>query len=434
MVVIQSVYIETYGCSNNLAESQIMAGLLARAGFELVKDIEISNIIILNTCSVKETTINKILHRIQELQRKYPKKKMLIAGCMPETNYKAIKDVIPEANILSTNHLSMVVKAVLEILSGRMIEYVGQNKEAKVCLPKIRENKVIDIVPICSGCNSFCSFCSTKFAKGNVFSYPEEKIIKEIQSAKSFGTKEFWITGQDVASYGLDNNDVSLLPELLNKILDKVSGRYFLRIGMLNPKNVLPISDKLLKIYKSDNVFKFLHLPVQSGSDKILKKMNRGYTIEDFIDIIRKFRRHINDITIWTDIIVGFPGESDDDFQASINLVKEIKPDWVNISRFSPHHITQASKMKQITSEIKKERSRVLSQVVREISKERNEKWIGWSGEILIDEYNRIKQNWIGRNFAYKPVVLYEKRELGKFVKVKIIDAKSSCLIGLPIC
>jgi len=258
------IYIETYGCANNMAESQIMAGILTRNNFEIINNIELSDVVILNTCSVKNATINKIICRMREIQKKYPGKKLIISGCMPETEYDLIIRTAPDASIVSTNHITKITKAVTE---KSRVEFIGSNKEIKVCLPKIRNNRVIDIVPVCSGCASFCSFCSTKLAKGNVFSYPEDKIIGEISDAKKFGAKEFWITGQDVSAYGLDTNEISLLPELINKITERVGGKYFLRIGMLNPRHVIPILNKLIKSYKSDNVFKFLHLPVQTGSD-----------------------------------------------------------------------------------------------------------------------------------------------------------------------
>jgi len=449
-----TVYIETYGCSNNLAESQIMAGLLTRSGFEIVKSIELADIIILNTCSVKATTVNKIIFRIEQIKRNYANKKLtfsksislcgkekhynfphnkklIIAGCMPETEYELIKNKFPGISLISTNHITKIVRAVSGTLEGEIIEFVGKNKELKLCLPKIRSG-VTDIIPICSGCNSLCYFCNTRIAKGDIFSYPEDKIIKEVSDAKKSGTKEFWLTGQDVSAYGIDTEGKPVLYKLLNAITENVAGKYFLRIGMLNPKNVLRMSNELLKAYRPENIFKFLHLPVQSGSDRILKKMNRNYKTDDFIDIVKKFRRFIPKITVWTDIIVGFSDETENDFEKSVELVKSIKPDYVNISHFSSHHSTPASGMKQIKTQVKKERSIKLTKIVDEICLEKNREWVGWTGEILINKFNKEKMNFIGRNSAYKPVAVLtrEKLRLGQFVNVKIVDAKPSCLIG----
>jgi MiaB-like tRNA modifying enzyme len=335
-------------------------------------------------------------------------------------------------NIVSTGRILDIAKFASESLSGKRVYETGDSRDVKLCLPKIRDNPVIDIVPICSGCASACAFCATRIAKGSIFSYPAEKIISEISSARSFGTKEFWITGQDVSAYGMDDSEKSSLPNLIERITENITGKYFLRMGMMNPKNIKPASNELLRSFRSDKVFKFLHLPVQSGSDKMLKKMNRQHSAQDFMEIIEKFRRHYPRITIWTDIITGFPEESDEDFELSIRLIEEAKPDFTNISMFSSHHKTPAARMKQVSSEKKKERSSRLSEIARKISLEKNNNWIGWQGEVLVDEFKKDKQNYIGRNFAYKPVVLRSasKLALGSFANVKITEARQTCLIG----
>jgi tRNA A37 methylthiotransferase MiaB len=160
--------------------------------------------------------------------------------------------------------------------------------------------------------------------------------------------------------------------------------------------------------------------------------MNRQHTAEDFIEIVDKFRRHYPRMVIWTDIITGFPEESDDDFELSINLIEKTKPDFTNISMFSSHHKTPAARMKQVSSEKKKERSSRLSEIAKNISLEKNKSWLGWQGEVLVDEFKKDKQNYIGRNFAYKPVVLRSaaKLALGSFVNVRITEARQTCLIG----
>lgn len=430
---MQNIYIETYGCSNNIAESQIMKGILSRRGFILVNRIEDSDIIIINTCSVKEATTNKILYRIKEIVSSYPRKKIIVAGCLPETHYNEIKEISPEVSIVSTNHITKIDKAISKIIKNEKVEFVGKNKEIKVLLPKIQENKVISIIPICSGCNSFCYFCATKFAKGNIFSFPQDKIIKEMKISKEYGAKEFWLTGQDVSSYGLDKSEVSLLPNLLESILSKIRGEYFIRIGMMNPKNLIKISNEMLRIYRDDRIFKFLHLPVQSGSNKILKLMNRGYEKEDFIDIVEKFRRHFKELNIWTDIIVGYPEETEEDFLETIDLIKRIEPNKVNISKFSSHKIVPASKMKQIPSEIKSRRSKILNKVCKEISNKINKWWIGWEGEVLIDNFIEGK-GYVGRNYAYMPVLISTNRRcknlFGSYVNVKVVGMKGNFLVG----
>jgi len=419
------IYIETYGCSSSKSDSEIMAGLLSK-DFQIVNDIDNSDIVILNTCIVKERTENKMLSRIKYIQENYPKKKLIIAGCMPEAEFEVVKRIAPYANLISTNKIRDIRKVVKKTIEGKRIELIGKDKKDKVCLPKLRKNLIIDIVEICSGCSHNCSYCITKLAKGNLFSYNHEKIIKAIRAAHNHGCKEFWITGQDVAAYNYDGNR---LPELLKKMTEEIKGKYFLRLGMMNPSSLLPILGELVEIYKDEHVFKFLHIPVQSGSNEILKKMKRNYSVSDFKKIISKFRKTIPEITVWTDLIVGFPEERNEDFQKSIALIKETKPDFVNVSRFGGRPRTLAAGMEQIPMQTRKERSRIISKLVDKISLERNRKWLNWSGSALVDEYNPQKKNWIARNYAYKPIVLSGDFSFGESADIKIIEAGRS-LIG----
>jgi len=428
-----NIYLETYGCSANQAETEIMAGLLTRSGFTIVSNLDDADIVIVNTCSVKLTTEQKILYRIQELEKS---KKIIVAGCMPESEYAKLRK-ITDASFVSTHHIQNIATAVKKVADGKHVELVGKERTEKVCLPRIRKNKVIDIVPVSSGCLSACAYCSTKLAKGDLFSFSPKKIIEEINSAKRSGCKEFWITGQDCGCYGSDNDEN--LADLLNNITDTVKGKYFLRVGMLNPRHVLTFLPQLIQAYKNEHVFKFLHLPVQSGSDKILKLMDRGYTADDFRKIVNEFRKEIPEITIWTDIIAGFPDESTDDFEQTVDLIKDIKPDFVNISAFGVRPGTKAAEMKQISTEIKKERTRRLSEAVDDMCLEANKHWLGRESEIIVDEYKPEKQNFIGRNIAYKPVVVKNAEiaskniKIGDIVNVKIVDVGKTHLTGTNI-
>jgi len=427
MNIVNSVYIETYGCSSSNNDSEIMAGLLNRAGFSVVSSIDLADVIIVNTCIVKSTTEHRIVSRLHDIQKKYPKKKLIVAGCMPEAEYHIAKRFAPNANMISTNYVTDIVKVVNATINNKKIELIGKEKKDKVCLPKIRKNPAVDIVEICSGCHNNCYYCITKLAKGSLFCYQPEKIVQEIKSMHAAGVKEFWLTGQDIASY--DYNGIRL-PELIRKITETVKGKYFLRLGMMNPASVLPILDALINAYRDKHIFKFLHIPVQSGSDKILKAMNRNYTINEFKQIVSAFRKEIPEITIWTDIIVSFPGESEDDFLASISLVKEIKPDFTNISQFGSRPGTKAATMKQLPTEKKKERSRIMTKLVDVICLEQNKKWLNWSGPAIVDEYNRENQNWIARNHAYKPIAIKQKSVLCSIINVKIMEVKKTHLVG----
>ncbi|MBI3190942.1 tRNA (N(6)-L-threonylcarbamoyladenosine(37)-C(2))-methylthiotransferase, partial [archaeon] len=354
-----------------------------------------------------------------------------ISGCLPETELERVRKIAPKSAIVGTNHISKIGVAADFALNNETVVFVGKNREEKVNVPKIRTNSVVDIVPISNGCLSFCSFCSTKIAKGDLTSFNVESIIKEIRNAKvGSGAKEFWLTSQDCGCYGFDKN--TNIAELIKQITNDVSGTYFLRIGMANPQHLKRFLPQLLDIYSDDHVFKFLHIPVQSGNDNVLKRMSRGHTVDDYKSIASDFRGKF-DATLWTDIIVGFPGETDSEFEDSIKLVKETEPDVVNISSYSARPGTKATRMKQVSTETKKDRTRIIADTVKEIYKKRNKKWLGWTGPVIVDEFNAEKSSFIGRNIDYKPVVLRENLEMGQILDVKITDFTSTYLIGEPV-
>jgi len=426
-----NIYIETYGCSENLHEAEIMKGLLYKAGFEIVSSEKIADVIIINSCIVKAVTEQKLLFRLRDLREKYPDKKLIVTGCAPETISGKLLD-IDDINLVSTNHIKQIPHAVRRILDGKHIELLGGSAEVKLCLPKIRENPIIGIVPISSGCAGSCTYCATKIAKGNLNSYPKNKIIDEITSSINSGCKEIWLTSQDTGAYGLDTHDKSKLPDLLEDI-SKIYGKFFTRVGMLNPNNINPVLSDLIKSFNSKKIYKFIHIPIQSGNNDILKAMNRFYTREEFIEITKSFRDAFR-CTIWTDIIVGYPGETEEQFQDSLELIRIIEPDWVNISRFAKRDGTEAAKLKQLNTEEMKRRTSMMTDLVNSISLKRNKEWLNWQGDILITESGKKDGQWIGRNFAYKPVVINKSGNLlGKTIKVKIIDAIPSTLVGWPI-
>jgi len=428
---MSNIYIEGYGCSASQCEAEIMAGLIEQAGFKVIKNEEYADLIIIVTCFVKSPTENKILFRIKQLKESYSNKKLIIAGCMPEGIYRKIVDLVPEASLVSTHHIKEIPQAVKKTLEGKRVEYLKKSEEIKLCLPKIRKNPVVDIVPISSGCDSACSYCCVRFVKGKLFSYPEEMIIKEVENSLKQGCKEIWLTAQDTASYGLDENKARL-PELLNKI-GEIPGKFFVRVGMMNPKNALPILNNLIKSYQNEKIYKFLHLPVQSGDNEVLERMNRGYKTEDFLKIVKEFKKNIN-FQLWTDVIVGFPEETEEQFENTVKLIKDIKPDWTNVSKFGLRPRTPAKSLKQLPSREISERSERLSRIVREISLEKNKEWIGWEGVVLVSKRGRKLNQWLGRNLAYKPILVESKENLiGKFVRIKIKEFDYSFLKGILI-
>lgn len=416
------VFLEQYGCSAALSDKEIMLGLLKQAGFRIVKNVKDSDLNLIITCVVKSPTEQRMIYRIRELTKSG--KPLIIAGCMTKIKKWAIERINPKASLISPCSVEKIVDVARATIEGKKIVALEDSKKPKLSLPRCRENPVIGIVQIGRGCLSNCSFCNEPY-RGKLFSYPSEAIVKDIKQAINDGCKEIWITSLDNGCYGFDIN--TNLAELLNEI-SKINGKFFVRVGMMNPLHVKKILDDLIHAYQQEKIFKFLHIPVQSFSDKILRDMKRGYTVEEFVACVEKFREKIPDITISTDIITGYPTETEEDHELNVKFLEKIGFDVVNLSRFGVRPKTSAAKLKELPKAIVNRRSKELSQVIRDVSNKRNKKWLGWKGEAIIDEIN---DGFVtGRNFAYKPVIIKEKLKLGSIVNVEITDTKSNFLVG----
>jgi len=424
------IYLQTHGCSANISESDIMRGLLHEAGHQVTdnfKELENSDISIINICTVKGD-----YHALKEIRKlRNRAEKLIVTGCIPSASVPKIKQFSP-ISLVSTHNIKQISLAVSKALSGEYSEHLEKNNELKINLPKKRLNPIVNIVPIASGCNSACSFCSVKLIKGNILSYPMEKIIEDIKTGIKEGCKEVWITSQDNSAYGLDTSKTTLLPDLIESIT-KVQGDFKIRIGMMSPQHLFKVQKEFIEAIKSEKVFKFLHIPLQSGSDEVLKRMLRHYSIKEYKDLITNIRREFPEITLATDMIVGFPWESDEDFKKSLDLMHEIKFDIVNISRYAPREGTVANKWKPITGDISKKRSTEMTKVADQISLELNKRWLNWEGEIIVDEEGK-DESWVGRNYAYKPIVVKTiKNLLGRTVRVKVNKIESHYLIGCMV-
>jgi threonylcarbamoyladenosine tRNA methylthiotransferase CDKAL1 len=413
--LMAKVYIESYGCTLNKADSQAIASILIDAGFEIVKSPEGSELIIVNTCTVKTPTETKIKRRLVEL--KQLNKPIIVAGCIPQATPEALKGF----SLLGVFQLPRIVEVAEETLNGNTVVALAHEKYNRLAIPNYSPNPFIEILPICQGClGSPCSYCLTKKARGELFSYRPEAILKSIDHAAKQGKKEIWLTAQDTAAYGLDIN--TNLAKLLKQAI-QIKGDFSLRLGMGNPNHLMSLADELIELYSSKKLFRFLHAPVQAGSDEVLKRMRRKYTSAEFRQLISKFRKAFPDITIATDIICGFPGETKSQFEHSLELVEEIKPDVLNISRFWPRPGTEASKLRGYSGNKTKLRSRELTSRFRQMAFRRNLEWMGWQGQAIIDEPGSFG-SWKGRNYAYKQIVVLSNDDLlGKKVNVKVVDA-----------
>ncbi len=395
-----SFWIEGYGCSASFADMEMIAGQLRNNGFDIANNSDAANINLIVTCSVKDTTEHKMVHRIKDLSKN--NKPIVIAGCLPSADQKLVEKINPNASLMGPNSIDKTIEIVNSTLNGQKIVSLQNSEIEKINLPRFRINPTISIVEIASGCLSECSFCQTKLAKGDLQSYRIGKIIKQIKHDLKDGAKEIWLTSTDNGCYGIDigTNIVELL-----KRCDEIDEDFMIRVGMMNPMYLKDRVKDLVNIYSESNkFFKFIHIPVQSGSEKILRKMKRGHTVKTFNEIVRQFREKIPDMTIATDIITGFPEETDEDFELTLKMIKETEPDVINSSKFCPRPGTSASKLKRISQEIITERSKKLHSVMKHIAKKRNSRWLGWEGQVLIDEIDM--GNPKGRNQYYKSIVI----------------------------
>ena len=414
-------YVKTFGCTANKSDSEIMIGILKRKGYELTS-LNDADYLIVNTCGVKQPTEERVMFTLKKLSKL--NKKLIIAGCLPKINLERIKKEVPDfAAILDPQSIHKIGEVIQKIESGkRKIILFSNTSSTKPKLPKFRLNPIIGIIQISEGCDQACAYCCTRFARGKLQCFPFNDIVDEAKRLIKNGCKEIHLTSQDNASYNFEGKNLSSIL----KEITKLEKKFFVRVGMMNPSHVKIILDELIDAYKNEKVFKFLHLPVQSGSDRVLKSMRRNYSVKDFKKIIKKFKKEFPLLTLSTDVIVGFPSEKERDFKRTVELIEEIKPDVVNLSKFGKRPGTLAAEMKQLPREVINERSRKVSKIIERTKLENNKKWLDWEGEVLIDE--KTKKGKIGRNFAYKPIAVEGK--LGNFKKIKIIEVKPTYLVG----
>lgn len=419
------VHISTYGCSASQASAEIMKAVVRDSGHDLVPEKN-ADVIVINTCTVKYTTEQKILHKIREYGEKGIK--VIVTGCMPEVQLEDIMHQNPDAHILGVNSVSRLGQILNSPdMSGQNMQIFLKEPEGFQVVPRIRYDSNIHICQLSQGCNYACAYCIVTIARGDLRSFEPDEIVADIKKAVDEGCREIWLTSQDNGQYGTDKE--VLLPELLKMICD-IPGSFKIRVGMMNPFSVLPIVDDLLDAFEDEKIYKFLHLPVQSASNDVLAAMNRYHSIEQAGSIIWKFRERFEDMTFFTDIIVGYPGETDDDFSKTAEWVKEYKPEKVNISRFTPRPRTKAWSMRKIDSRITVRRSNELHAVCEKVKLESRASVVGTDLDVFLSKYARQK-GMMSRTDSYKPVVIPEcDMKPGTTCRVHIYDATPGYFLG----
>ena len=395
------VYLEAYGCSQNIAETN----MLGQAMGEIVSRPEEADVILIGTCVVIEHTENRMLRRIKELKR-YGKK-IVVYGCLPSARKELLDmDVVP----IATWEFDRAGE-ILNLDRSPMDEVFIWDAVATI--------------PIANGCLGQCTYCITRLARGRVKSRSKDWILRLVKKALEQRAVEIRISAQDTAAYGRDIG--TELAELINSIT-AIPGKFYLRVGMMEPRETLRILPELIDAYSNPKVYKFLHLPVQSGDNEILHRMNRGYKVEDFIKIVKNFRQRFPEMTLSTDIIVGFPGENDKSFENTMKLIKEIKPEILNITRFSPRPKTPAYKWKRPSTNKVKEWSQKLTALHMENMHKRFESMLGKEFKVIVPSRGK-RGKYLARSQNYEPVVL-DNAVIGREYIIRITHYEKSHLVG----
>ena len=298
------VFIESYGCTFNQADGQIIAGNLLENDIEIVDSIDEADVIIVNTCYVKLPTEDKMTYRIQRLQQDFPDKKIIVGGCMVEIDPGKLDKIGPDVSWIGPHQLNKSADVVNATYCGDVIRETGFSKDSKVNVPKLKDDSLIHILQICEGCLGACTFCCTRFARGPLNSYPIAEIVAEARDAIENGACEIQLTAQDTAAFGRDSGEK--LSDLIKEVAN-LDGDFRVRVGMMHPKNILNDVDEIIDAIKHPKVYDFIHLPVQSGSDKVLSDMRRGHTVSQYKDDVSRFRNEIPNLTLDTRSVVTVP-------------------------------------------------------------------------------------------------------------------------------
>jgi len=404
------IFVEAYGCALNRGEAGEFVSGFMKMGHALAGSEEEADAFAIFTCGVIETTERHMLKRVREFSN-ISKKPLLVCGCL--------SNICPDKILAIAPHAFLVGPAGQE----GALKYLAGERTAKASPP----SNSVGILPIATGCKGNCSYCITKNARGALLSRAPDELVERLKLLVASGATEVQLCAQDTGVYGAD---IGMDLADLVGALETVDGDFMMRIGMMNPANLVGNIPRVLKAFESPKVFKFLHLPVQSGSDAILKKMRRNHTAEDFRNIVNVFRERFPGMAISTDMIIGFPGETDADFQMSMDLMRETKPDIINVTRFSARPGTEAHGMRDKVPGWKaKDRSREMSALRFSLTSENYGEMKSDTTKALATE-RRIEGTTFLRTVNYRPVVVKGEVELGRWYNVKITGKAKTHLNG----
>lgn len=428
-------FIKTYGCQMNEHDSEIISFMLESVGFKKTNTYTEADLIVLNTCAIRENAHNKVFGMIGRIKHLKDSEKVTLAvcGCMPQEE-SVINEILTKYKYIDVVFGTHNIDKILDYLyknekdKSKQIEVFSCEGNITEGFNTKRDNKYKAWVNIMLGCDKFCTYCIVPYTRGKQRSREKENIIKEIKELIKDGVKEITLLGQNVNAYGKDIYD----DYDFSNLLEEVSKTNIKRIRFVTSHPWDFTNDMIKVIKENKNIMPYIHLPIQSGSNKILKLMGRKYTKEEYLKLYNKLKKEIKNVTISTDIIVGFPTETEENFKETLDIVKQTKFDSAYTFIYSKRENTPASKLEQIPEKIKRQRLKQLNELINNYSLESNKKLKGKIVEVLIEgRSTKGKNMYKGYTDTMKLVNVYSKENIiGKIVKVKIIEAKSFSLDG----
>ncbi|MGL5057042.1 MAG: tRNA (N6-isopentenyl adenosine(37)-C2)-methylthiotransferase MiaB [Fusobacteriaceae bacterium] len=425
----------TYGCQMNVNESAKIKKMLQNMGYEMTDNLDESNAVFLNTCTVREGAATQIYGKLGELKAHKEKRGTIVGvtGCFAQEQGEELAKKFPIIDIIMGNqNIGKIPQAIEKIETGdfKNVIYIGDEDELPPTLDADFDSKFTASIPISYGCNNFCTYCIVPYVRGRERSVPMEEILEEVKGYVAKNYKEIILLGQNVNSYGNDFKDGTNFAKLL-KAISEIEGDFWIRFISPHPKDFK--EDVIDVIASSDKIAKSIHVPLQSGSTKILKLMNRGYTKEEYLELTKKIKAKIPEAAITSDIIVGFPQETEEDFLDTLNLIKEIQFETSYMYMYSVRKGTKAADMvEQVEDGVKKERLQRLITLQNEASKSTGERYLGKTVKVLVEGFSRKNKEMLtGRTSTNKVVIFKGNVEMaGTFANIKINDCKTWTLYG----
>ncbi len=420
------VFLKTFGCTLNQSDGELIAALAKQAGHRIVSSEARAQAVIVNSCGVKPATEEKIVAYIQKLAKTKPGKKIVVCGCLPAINYARVRQAAPRAFVFGAASPEKVVAALKQ--AKPVVDLRGSEARAISCRRKtIIRYGLIARIPIAYGCKGACAFCGTRAARGVLASVPLRQVVKEVKAAARGGALEIRLTAQDAGCWGYDFNPKKTLVDLLAAI-NSLNGGFLCRVGMMNPEHAAKMMPELAEQLAGPRMFRFAHLPLQSGSDSVLRAMNRPYKVKQFVALVKDLRRTLPDLMIATDVIAGFPTETEADFNKTLRVMREIEFDLVNVSKYGARPTAPASRLKALPNQVVKKRAIEALALARKIAAKRNQRFVGRCLDARFAE-GAAKGGALGRTAGYAPVISKNAR-VGETRRVKITGASAAWLEG----